>query len=58
MADNMDNAPKRGSTLLCLGWLGAVVIVLIALGGLVLARDLQISRQTDTCSIRRISGRW
>lgn len=48
MADTRDDAAKKGSTLLYLGWLGAVVIVLIALGGLVLARDLRIGQQTDT----------
>jgi RND family efflux transporter MFP subunit len=46
MADTGDNATKKGGTLLYLGWIGAVVLVLIALGGLVLARDLQISQQT------------
>jgi RND family efflux transporter MFP subunit len=46
MTDTGDNAPKKGGTLLYLGWIGAVVLVLIALGGLVLARDLQISQQT------------
>lgn len=46
MADTRDGAPKKTGTLLYLGWIGAVVIVLVALGGLVLARDLQISQQT------------
>ena len=48
MADTRDNAPKKSGALLYLGWIGAAVIVLIALGGLVLARDLQIGQQTDT----------
>ncbi|HUY39675.1 MAG TPA: efflux RND transporter periplasmic adaptor subunit [Candidatus Binataceae bacterium] len=48
MADTRYNPPKKAGTLLYLGWIGAAVIVLIALGGLVLARDLQIGQQTDT----------
>jgi membrane fusion protein (multidrug efflux system) len=46
MLETQDHAPEKSAALLYLGWIGAVVVVLIALGGLVLARDLQIGRQT------------
>src|SRR5487761_1581813 len=56
MADTRDNAPKKSGALLYLGWIGAAVIVLIALGGLVLARDLQIGQQTDTLRHQEVLG--
>ncbi|MGH7779181.1 MAG: efflux RND transporter periplasmic adaptor subunit [Candidatus Binataceae bacterium] len=56
MPETQDRPPAKSGKLLYLGWLGAVVIVLVALGGLVLARGLQIGRQTGALEQRESLG--
>jgi RND family efflux transporter MFP subunit len=48
MADTLDHSQSRSGPLFYFGWIAAVVLVLVALGGLVLARDVWIRRQTST----------
>ena len=48
MADeNPKSAAIKSGPLFIAGWIVAMVVVLVALGGLVLARDIWISRQTS-----------
>ncbi len=46
MAENSAPAPIRSGPLFYAVWIGAVVLVLCLLGGLVLARDIWVSHQT------------
>ncbi|HVA80183.1 MAG TPA: efflux RND transporter periplasmic adaptor subunit [Candidatus Binataceae bacterium] len=47
MLETQDRAPAKAGAGFFLGWAGAVIVVLAALGGLVLARGIRIGQQTD-----------
>jgi membrane fusion protein, multidrug efflux system len=48
MPENLTHAPVRSGPLFYAAWIGAVVIALCLLGGLVLARDIWVSHQTSS----------
>ncbi len=47
MSENPKSTAIKSGPLFLTGWIVAVVIVLITLGGLVLARDVWVTRQTS-----------
>jgi membrane fusion protein, multidrug efflux system len=56
MAENPKSAAIKSGPLFLTGWIAAVVVVLIALGGLVLARDVWITRQTSALEEQEKQG--
>ena len=57
MADeNPKSAAIKSGPLFIAGWIVAMVVVLVALGGLVLARDIWISRQTSALEQQEQQG--
>ncbi|MGA7871622.1 MAG: biotin/lipoyl-binding protein, partial [Candidatus Binatus sp.] len=54
--ENPKSAAIKSGPLFIVGWIGAVVVVLIALGGLVLARDVWIRRQTSVLEEQEQEG--
>jgi membrane fusion protein, multidrug efflux system len=56
MAENPISKPVRSGPIFFAVWIGAVVIVLCALGGLVLARDIWVAHQTSSLEQQESEG--